>query len=143
MRSYQNNPHNNPIYNLRPCYKCDAKWSVNHKCNKKEVSVLISDEEEEDEIGGNIVEEEPVMGEEMDTIISLNLVVEITNPKTMKMLGSVEKEELIVMIDPGATNNFISNRVVQTLGITCEECKKFGVILGNGDEILDKEYVGE
>ena len=76
------------------------------------------------------------MGEEMDTIISLNSVVGIRNPKTMKMLGSVEKEELIVMIDPGATNNFISTRVVQKLGITCEECEKFGVILVNGDEIL-------
>lgn len=41
-----------------------------------------------------------MIGEEMDTIISLNSVVGITNPKTMKMLGSVEKEELIVMIDP-------------------------------------------
>ena len=37
------------------CYKCDAKWSVNHKCSKKELSVLISYEEEEDKAGETLL----------------------------------------------------------------------------------------
>ena len=86
--------------------------------------------------GENVFVGEPRVDEEIDTIISLNSLVGITNPKTMKMLGSVGKEELIPMIDLGATNNFISNRAVRKLGIICEECEKFGVILGNEDEIL-------
>lgn len=31
------------------------------------------------------------------------------------------------MIDPGATNNLISNQAIQKLGIRCGECEKFGV----------------
>ena len=42
------------------------------------------------------------------------------------------------MIDPGATNNFISNQAVQTLRIKCEDCDKFGVRLDNEEEILGK-----
>ena len=45
---------------------------------------------------------------------------------------------MIVTIDPGATNNFISTRVVQRLGIQCEDCDKFAVLLGNGEEIVGK-----
>ena len=48
------------------------------------------------------------------------------------------EHELIVKIDPEATNNFISTRVVQRLGISCEDCDKFGVLLGNGDEVVGK-----
>lgn len=70
--------------------------------------------------------------------ISLNSVVGITNPKIMKLLGKVGAHELIVMIDPGATNNFISTRVVQRLGISCEDYDKFWVLLGNGEEIMGK-----
>ena len=118
------------------CFHCDDKWSVNHICSKKELSVLISYEEDDGDAGDGMFAEEPGEEEEKDSIISLNFVVEITNPKTMKMSGKVRKEDSVVMIDSGATINFISNQAIQKLGITCEECGKFGVILGNGDEIL-------
>ena len=32
----------------------------------------------------------------------------ITTHKTMKLVGKIGEEEVIEMIDPGATNNFIS-----------------------------------
>ena len=83
----------------------------------------------------NVVKEAEVE-EENDSIISLNSFIGITNPKTMKMLGRIGTEDLIVMIDPEASNNFISNEAVQKLGTTCKECERHGVFLGNGDEIL-------
>ena len=83
--------------------------------------------------------EEIVEDEEAEVInISLNSVVSITNPKTMKILDKVGKHELIVMIDPRATKNFISTLVVQRFGIQCEDCDKPGVLLGNGEEIVGK-----
>ena len=91
------------------------------------------DEKEEDE---NVTMEEIEEDEEMETVdISLNSVVGITNPKTMTLMGKIGNKELVVMIVFGATNNFISNLVVQCLKIPCEKCEKFGVILGNGTEI--------
>ena len=60
----------------------------------------------------------------------------ITNPKTVKLLGTVKNMELIVMIDLGATNYFISNLAVQKLKIPCEKCEKIRCDIGNGDEIL-------
>lgn len=54
----------------------------------------------------------------------------------MKLLGKIGLNELIVMIDSGATNNCISNQVVHRLGLHCENCEKFGVMLRNGEEIV-------
>lgn len=61
--------------------------------------------------------------------ISSNLVVVITNPKSMEMLGTINSMELIVMIDPRATNNFISVQVVKQLGLNCEGSENFGIML--------------
>ena len=98
--------------------------------------MLIRVEGDEEEAAKEVVVEEVEEDEEIDTVnISLNSVVRINNPKTMKLLGKIGSEEMVVMIDFGATNNFISNLVVQRLEIPCEACEKFRVILGNGAKI--------
>lgn len=59
--------------------------------------------------------------------VSLNSVVGLTSPKTMKMAGKIGDQEVIVMIDPGATHNFISLATVQKTGLPVIESKEFGV----------------
>lgn len=53
----------------------------------------------------------------------------------MKLKGIVKGREVVVMIDPEATRNFIALSVVEELGIKLEETGGFGVSLGNGDAI--------
>ena len=68
------------------CYRCDAKWMVGHRCRKKELSVLLIEEEEEDvETGDGDLVQSPT--EEVVTEVSLNSVIGIPNPKTMKLKG--------------------------------------------------------
>lgn len=98
--------------------------------------MLIGSVEDKTEASTKIVVEGPQVEEEDNLIISLNSVVGITDSKTMKMIGRIGTGDLIVMMDPGTTNNFNSNTVVEKLGITCEECERYRVILGNEDEIL-------
>ena len=66
------------------CFHCDQKWSLNHACSKKAISVLIGVEENEESVGEELHVEEILEEEESEAInISLNLVVGITNPKTI------------------------------------------------------------
>lgn len=67
--------------------------------------------------------------------ISLSSVVGLTNPKTMKMKGVIGGDEVLIMVDPGATNNFISLNTVNTLNIPYTNHNKFAVTLGNGEKI--------
>lgn len=54
----------------------------------------------------------------------------------MKMLGCIEGHEVIVMVDPGATHNFISLETVKKLGVPVLPSKEYGVSLGTGDSVM-------
>lgn len=49
--------------------------------------------------------------------ISLNSVMGITSPKTIKVVGQVRGHEVVVMIGPGATHNVIPMKTVTKIGI--------------------------
>lgn len=59
--------------------------------------------------------------------MSLNSVVGIENPKTMKLKGVINGQDVVVMIDLGATHNFISLKTVEKLQIPTVVTKEFGV----------------
>lgn len=78
------------------------------------------------------------MGEISHPEISLNSVVGLTSPNTFKLKGEVNGKEVIVMIDPGATHNFISTRAIEALGVECSGVRPFDVSLGTGETINSK-----
>lgn len=67
--------------------------------------------------------------------ISLNSVVGITCPKTMKLVGEIAGQKVVVMIDQGATHNFMSVETVQKLNLPMVHSKGFEVSLGTGDDV--------
>lgn len=77
----------------------------------------------------------------MPVSVSLNTVVGITNQKTPKLMGKISGHNVIVMVDPGATHNFISEDVIKKLGIRVMDGKEFKMALGNGDIIKGKKGV--
>lgn len=62
----------------------------------------------------------------------MNSVVGLTAPQTMKLKGEIEQQPVVVLIDGGATHNFISVELVQLLGLSREETTGYGVIMGTG-----------
>lgn len=111
---------------------------------KRELNVLLIDGEEED--GLDYLSSEPPMSPTEELItevtihpeVSLNSVVGLSNPKTMKLRGIIAGKEVIVMIDPGTMYNFLSLSTVAELDIPVEEAAAFEVSLGNGDAIRGK-----
>lgn len=82
------------------------------------------------ELGEGGGEKEVEMEDELQPEISLNSVVGITNPKTFKLKGEVNGKSVIVMVDPGATHNFISKQAVEELAVSFIQSRNFGVSLG-------------
>ncbi|KAL2894117.1 Retrotransposon-derived protein PEG10 [Bienertia sinuspersici] len=123
------------------CFRCDEKWSVNHRCRRKELSILLSQVEdegvfEEGEIlspGSDGLEE--AQCEPVQTGVSLNSVLGLTNPKTLKLRGTVDGQEVVVMVDPGATHNLVSTETVARLKLPVTTTKVFGVTLGNDETV--------
>lgn len=120
------------------CFKCDERWGVGHRCKRKELSVLL--------VAGEPESEEEELEEEIDEEnvgVSLCWVVGLTNPKTMKLKGVISGHEVIVMVDPGATHNFISLQVVEKARVRVDKKGEFAISLGNGESVREVGYVEE
>lgn len=123
------------------CFRCDDKWVIGHRCKRRELSVIVLEDEEDDSTEDASSEPPMSPGAENTTEVniqsevSLNSVIGISNPKTMKLRGLLMGSEVVVMIDPGATHNFVSLEKVAELDIAVTDCGGFGVSLGNGEAI--------
>ncbi|TYK06549.1 transposon Tf2-1 polyprotein isoform X1 [Cucumis melo var. makuwa] len=57
---------------------------------------------------------------------------------TMKVKGKIQEREVIILIDYGATHNFISEKLVESLQLPVKETGHYGVILGSGTVVQGK-----
>nr|GEW20764.1 putative mitochondrial protein [Tanacetum cinerariifolium] len=64
--------------------------------------------------------------------VSVQSVVGITNPHTMKIRGNIHGFEVVVLIDSGATHNFLSVKLLDLLNLIVTGTRETRVILGNG-----------
>lgn len=127
------------------CFRCDDKWTAGHRCRRRELSVLLLDEDEEE--GSEEAGSEPPQSPTEELLVerpnevqlqpevSLNSVVGLSNPKTVKLRGLLGNSEVVVLIDPGATHNFVSLGRVAELQIPVTDSGGFGVSLGNGETV--------
>lgn len=67
--------------------------------------------------------------------VSLNSVAGLTSPKTMKLRGTIEKQEAVILIDPDATHNFILLQLVRHKQIPITKTGSYGVTMGTGGSI--------
>ncbi|GJS11152.1 putative mitochondrial protein [Tanacetum coccineum] len=80
-------------------------------------------------------EHEPAMEEQIQlemVEVSANSMWGFTAPHTMKLQGKLGKREVVVLIDSGATHNFLSVELVSILGLRVDGKNETRVRLGNG-----------
>ncbi|PWA64965.1 hypothetical protein CTI12_AA339990 [Artemisia annua] len=98
------------------CLICDQKLTPGHRCATPTLQVLLVDKESFADIAK----------------VSLSSVASHTNNPTMRLKGILGGEEIVVLIDCGASNNFISAHLVERLGITVKDTPTFSLSLSNG-----------
>lgn len=122
------------------CFRCDEKFTFGHRCKTREtreLRVLLVNEEEtetddsEEEISHDETEMKQL--EVVDRVeLALRSIVGFSAPGTMKVKGNVGEKEVIILIDCGATHNFISIGLVKELQIPLSDTINYGVVMGNG-----------
>ena len=125
------------------CFSCNEKYSLGHRCKMREKRELILNEEES---GGEEVKMEEteevielsqlVVAE--TTEIELKILTGLTSKGTMKLKGHVKGREVVILIDSGATNNFIHEAVAMEGGLSIELGTQFGVTVGDGTRCKGK-----
>lgn len=126
------------------CYRCDEKYHRNHKCPKPELTVLVMyDNGEEEEF-----KEEPCElqeGEdEVEAVVaevSISSVVGLSSSRTMKLKGRIGGEEAVVLIDSGASHNFLSEKMAAKLGLVPQHTDRYGVLVAGGVKVRGKGVI--
>ncbi|TYK03666.1 general transcription factor 3C polypeptide 3 isoform X1 [Cucumis melo var. makuwa] len=98
---------------------------------------IIEEDGEEEVVDENVIEVGAVKN--LNIELSINSVVGLTNPGTMK----VKDEDVVVLIYYGATHNFISEKLVTNLNLPLKATTNYGVILGSGATIKEKGICGK
>jgi len=117
------------------CFRCDDKWTKDHKCREKKLFILEDsyEDDEEDE-----PEEEPPTEKEEEedtTTISLHALAGIAAPQTLKIVGYIKKQKVVILVDSGSTHNFINKKVAEQLNCFPYPVKNFQVMISNGGSI--------
>ncbi|GJY93281.1 putative mitochondrial protein [Tanacetum coccineum] len=100
------------------CFRCDGKFAPGHRCLENSLRVMLIPENKDEEESGDEDQEQSVVG--------------ITNTHTTKLRGNIHGFEVVVLIDSGATHNFLSVKLVDPLSFKVNGTRETGVILGNG-----------
>ncbi|XP_019084456.1 PREDICTED: uncharacterized protein K02A2.6-like [Camelina sativa] len=115
------------------CFRCDEKYQAGHRCRFKGLQILVATEDDEGLCGNDDGEEHEAEMVEVPEFAALSIqsAAGISSPRTMKLRGNVQGEEVVVMIDSGATHNFISKAMAHRLGIVPRGTTGYGVRMGN------------
>lgn len=108
------------------CFKCGGPFHGRHQCPDKQLRLMIIDDDEEAKGEAHVMagceeEEFEAVGEcNMMGILSL---LEDTKwqPQTMKVRGLVRGVAILILVDSGATHNFISRKLVAAMGWPTED----------------------
>jgi len=119
-------------------YSCDSKWTRRHVCAVPKLFLLeVLDEQApypekalrpaEEDPGEFFLEEFPE--------ISLNAITGTPHPKTMRLVGFLRLQLVVILIDSDSTHNFIDTKLAATLGIRPLVQDAIRVKIANGEEI--------
>ncbi|XP_057444914.1 uncharacterized protein LOC130737168 [Lotus japonicus] len=116
------------------CFKCGEKWGREHICAKKNFQLILiegKDEEEEEEVFEEAEDGEFVL-EGKVLQLSLNSKEGLTSNRSFKVKGKIGEREILILVDCGATSNFISQELVAELEIPVVATSEYVVEVGNG-----------
>ncbi|VFQ84422.1 unnamed protein product [Cuscuta campestris] len=117
------------------CWYCEEKWVPVHHCKGRFLTYMGPDEEDD---SGEVTEAVSPLDE--DTVIladvsSLNSLAGSPSPRALKLVGSVNTQDVQVLLDGGSTHNFIHPMVAERLSLILHPVPPFRVYVGNGDSL--------
>lgn len=125
------------------CFKCGGPFHSRHQCPDKQLRIMVIDEEDESEGEAHVMDlggkdEGDIEGECSVMSLASLQAEKHWQPRTMKLRGLVKGVPILILIDSGATHNFISRKLVQAMEWPVEETAPMKVKLGDGYKVTSQ-----
>ncbi|XP_061368627.1 uncharacterized protein LOC133311584 [Gastrolobium bilobum] len=118
------------------CFRCYEPFFPGHVCQHPQLHVMILAE------GGEEPGEEELQLAAQDASteetvhLGVHSVVGLTSNKSLKLLGKVNGLCVVVLIDTGASHNFLATHIVEALRLPMDAARKFNVEVGDGHRVV-------
>ncbi|KAF3788814.1 hypothetical protein EJ110_NYTH20333 [Nymphaea thermarum] len=124
------------------CFYCEEKCVPGHKCKHFQLYEVLEDE---DELEGNeeeAIEDTEVVEEEGEPEVQEESICHVLTNNglhAMKVVGKINNQKVIVLLDSGATHNFLNSKLAHLVEGKTEMQTPFNVMIGNGARLSCKE----
>lgn len=118
------------------CFNCDEKFVRGHRCQRKQLFLIIGEEEEGEETEPN--PQELLEGDLENVQISMHAMMGSNSFRTMRVKGVLRGRTITILIDSGSTHNFIEPGVVKLSGYKVEATPNLQVTVADGTKLCSK-----
>lgn len=120
------------------CLKCGEKWGKEHVCKFKHFQLVLCEgsEGEEEEVG--LGSEDGGELEDKVLRVSLRSTQGLTSGKSFKLWGKIHDKLVLLLVDSGASHNFISKELVRELKLEVKDTPEYTVVLGTREKVSNK-----
>ena len=130
------------------CFHCDDKFSPGHKCKKHLNILLVHDDEmgdsdNLDQDWAPVDSDSPEMNNIFTAFVSCISVHGLSKRSTMKLQGKIQDRDIVILIDPSATHNFICGKLVEELKLPLLPMPPYCIVLGDGPVVFGKGKYAE
>ena len=130
------------------CFHCDEKFAPGHKCRKR-LNILLVHDDEIGEADHSDQDWAPVDSDSTKVngihavFVSCNSVYGLSKRSTMKLQGRIRDRDVVILIDPGATHNFICEKLAEELNLPLSPMPSYRIVLGDGPVLFGKGKYAE
>jgi len=117
------------------CFRCGEKWNPSHACKFRHQQLILLGESDvyPEEDKEELLEDTPdVAIHTLSLHLSSFSYWGFTTHQTLKVRGTINDRDVIILVDPGAEANFLSYKLVSSLGLPLLQLCPFRVEVGNG-----------
>lgn len=131
------------------CYFCDDKWQQGYRYVIPRLYLLEQMElfdNAMDEVVEQQTKSQSVLKDTMkedglvalnDASISLHAMVSTTNPRTMRVHGLIDREQVVIMVKTGSTHNFLDIALVHKCKLAIQRGHPIQIKVANGDVLTN------
>jgi hypothetical protein len=76
----------------------------------------------------------------VELIISLNSLIQFSTPQTLKLIGCIKHQKVIILVYSGSTHNFIHHRISQKTNFYISVVNNFQIMIMNGGSMKCVEH---
>ncbi|KAJ1383054.1 Aspartic peptidase domain superfamily [Sesbania bispinosa] len=123
----------------RGCVSSVVKNGGQNTCKFKHYQLLLVESLEDEEEETELNEEEAELELENKTLqLSLKSKEGLTTNKSFKTWGRIDKRQVLMLVDCGATSNFISRKLVEELNLAVDNTPKYTVEVETREKVRSR-----